>query len=247
LKSFYWFFPALVLTIPVLVLATLDHTNLKYANASIVMASIVQIVAWVKFLPGALRTTWYFVAEATNSPPRANPVDFAERWPSGAYTVAEHLDVATQDPYVSTHVSEGLQRMTARCTRTEFLNCSHRGPGFEPSPTVSSFNVAIPPFLSTREVPTFRAAIVVHPRRIDLYVRPRRRRLPRLSEDLLPNRYLRAQDVLRCVLRCRRVATPSCCSHEVSLRAPASLPTIPHSHKSNFSYTGRKHDIQDFG
>jgi hypothetical protein len=114
LKSFYWFFPALVLTIPVLVLATLDHTNLKYANASIVMASIVQIVAWVKFLPGALRTTWYFVAEATNSPPRANPVDFAERWPSGAYTVAEHLDVATQDPYVSTHVSEGLQRMTAR-------------------------------------------------------------------------------------------------------------------------------------
>jgi heavy metal translocating P-type ATPase len=59
LKSFYWFFPALVLTIPVFVLATLDHTNLKYAHASIVMASIVQIVAWVKFLPGALRTTWY--------------------------------------------------------------------------------------------------------------------------------------------------------------------------------------------
>jgi hypothetical protein len=55
-----------------------------------------------------------FVAETTNSAPRANPVDFAERWPSGAYTAAKHLDVATKDPYVSTHVSEELQHMTAR-------------------------------------------------------------------------------------------------------------------------------------
>lgn len=60
-KAFCWFLPALILTVPVLVLAwaPIDHEKLAYAHASIVLASVVQIVAWVKFLPGGLRSLWY--------------------------------------------------------------------------------------------------------------------------------------------------------------------------------------------
>ncbi|KAG9198881.1 hypothetical protein G6514_009256 [Epicoccum nigrum] len=56
------FLPALILTIPVLVLAwapTLDHTILAYAHASIAMATIVQTIACVEFLPGAWRSLRY--------------------------------------------------------------------------------------------------------------------------------------------------------------------------------------------
>ena len=59
-RALYWFLPALVLTVPVIVLATLDHnTNLEYAHAPIGMAAIVQIIAWFGFLPGAWRTLRY--------------------------------------------------------------------------------------------------------------------------------------------------------------------------------------------
>lgn len=53
--------PVLALTIPVLVLAwaPVDHDKLSYAHASMALASVVQIVAWVEFLPGAVRSLWY--------------------------------------------------------------------------------------------------------------------------------------------------------------------------------------------
>ena len=58
-RAFYWFLPALVLTVPVIVLAwaPLDHTKFAYAHVSIAMATIVQIIAWAEFLPGAYRSS----------------------------------------------------------------------------------------------------------------------------------------------------------------------------------------------
>ena len=60
-RALCWFLPALFLTIPVLALAwgLTDHDKLAYAHVSIAMASIVQIIAWIEFLPGALRSLWY--------------------------------------------------------------------------------------------------------------------------------------------------------------------------------------------
>ncbi|KAF2628833.1 heavy metal translocatin [Macroventuria anomochaeta] len=60
-RALCWFVPALILTIPVLVLAwaPVDHDKLAYAHASIALASIVQIIAWIEFLPSALRSLWY--------------------------------------------------------------------------------------------------------------------------------------------------------------------------------------------
>lgn len=60
-RALIWLLPALVLTIPVLVFAwaPVDHDNLAYAHASVVLATIVQIIAWVEFLPSALRSLWY--------------------------------------------------------------------------------------------------------------------------------------------------------------------------------------------
>ncbi|KAJ8108651.1 hypothetical protein OPT61_g8025 [Boeremia exigua] len=54
--------PALGLTTPVLVLAwaPIDHDRLVYAHVSLGLASIVQLIAWVEFLPSALRAFWYF-------------------------------------------------------------------------------------------------------------------------------------------------------------------------------------------
>src|SRR5690242_18001512 len=55
------FLPASMLTVPVLVFAwaPIDHDKIVYAHASIALASVVQIIAWVEFLPSALRSLWY--------------------------------------------------------------------------------------------------------------------------------------------------------------------------------------------
>ncbi|XPS91998.1 P-type Cu(2+) transporter [Ascochyta lentis] len=60
-RALYWFLPALALTVPVLVLAwaPINHGKLSYAHASVALASVVQIIAWVEFLPGAARSLWY--------------------------------------------------------------------------------------------------------------------------------------------------------------------------------------------
>ncbi|KAJ4989763.1 copper-translocating P-type ATPase [Stagonosporopsis vannaccii] len=55
------FLPASAFTIPVLVLAwaPVDHDKTVYAHVSIALASVVQIIAWVEFLPSALRSLWF--------------------------------------------------------------------------------------------------------------------------------------------------------------------------------------------
>ena len=60
-RALYWFLPALAMTIPVLVLAwaPVDHDRLSYAHASVALASVVQIIAWIEFLPGAVRSLWF--------------------------------------------------------------------------------------------------------------------------------------------------------------------------------------------
>ncbi|KAF1347319.1 heavy metal translocatin, partial [Lizonia empirigonia] len=60
-RALYWFLPALALTIPVLVLAwaPVDHDKLSYAHVSMALASVVQIIAWIEFVPGAIRSLWY--------------------------------------------------------------------------------------------------------------------------------------------------------------------------------------------
>jgi heavy metal translocating P-type ATPase len=60
-RALFWLLPALVFTIPVLVFAwaPMNHENLAYAHASLALASIVQIIAWIEFLPSALRSLWY--------------------------------------------------------------------------------------------------------------------------------------------------------------------------------------------
>ncbi|KZM27877.1 P-type Cu(2+) transporter [Ascochyta rabiei] len=60
-RALYWFLPALALTIPVLVLAwaPIDHPKISYAHASLILASVVQIIAWIEFLPSAVRSLWY--------------------------------------------------------------------------------------------------------------------------------------------------------------------------------------------
>ncbi|KAF3051768.1 hypothetical protein E8E11_010486 [Didymella keratinophila] len=59
-RALYWLLPALVLTIPVLVFAwaPVDHENFAYAHASLVLATLVQIIAFIEFLPSALRSLW---------------------------------------------------------------------------------------------------------------------------------------------------------------------------------------------
>lgn len=60
-RALCWLLPALILTIPVLVFAwaPVDHENIAYAHASIALASVVQVIAWIEFLPSALRSLWY--------------------------------------------------------------------------------------------------------------------------------------------------------------------------------------------
>lgn len=60
-RAFYWFLPALILTIPVLVLAwaPVNHEKLEYAHVSIALASVIQLIACAEFLPGALRSLRY--------------------------------------------------------------------------------------------------------------------------------------------------------------------------------------------
>lgn len=60
-RALLWLLPAFVLTIPVLVFAwaPVDHENLAYAHASFALATVVQIIAWIEFLPSALRSLWY--------------------------------------------------------------------------------------------------------------------------------------------------------------------------------------------
>lgn len=60
-RALFWLLPALVLTIPVLVFtwAPVDHENFAYGIASLALATLVQIIAWIQFLPSALRSLWY--------------------------------------------------------------------------------------------------------------------------------------------------------------------------------------------
>lgn len=55
------FLPTSLLTVPVLVLAwaPIDHEKMAYAHASMGLASVIQIIAWIEFLPSALRSLWY--------------------------------------------------------------------------------------------------------------------------------------------------------------------------------------------
>jgi heavy metal translocating P-type ATPase len=56
-----YFIPALILTIPVVVLAwgPVDHEKPAYAHISLVLATLVQIIAIKEFVPNALRTLWH--------------------------------------------------------------------------------------------------------------------------------------------------------------------------------------------
>ncbi|KAF3040456.1 hypothetical protein E8E12_002620 [Didymella heteroderae] len=60
-RALFWLLPALVFTVPILVFAwaPVDHERFEYAHASITLASLVQIIAWIEFLPSALRSLWY--------------------------------------------------------------------------------------------------------------------------------------------------------------------------------------------
>jgi cation transport ATPase len=59
--ALFWFVPALVFTLPVVVMAwaPIDHQRLAYAHISLVLATIVQLIAFKQFLPNALRSLWY--------------------------------------------------------------------------------------------------------------------------------------------------------------------------------------------
>ena len=61
MRALHWFLPALMLTVPVLVFAwaPVNRNKLAYAHASLALASIVQMIAWIEFLPGAFRSLWY--------------------------------------------------------------------------------------------------------------------------------------------------------------------------------------------
>ncbi|KAF1929955.1 heavy metal translocatin [Didymella exigua CBS 183.55] len=60
-RALLWLLPALILTVPVLVFAwaPVNHENLAYAHASVALASVVQVIAWIEFLPSAVRSLWY--------------------------------------------------------------------------------------------------------------------------------------------------------------------------------------------
>lgn len=60
-RALFWLLPAFILTVPVLVFAwaPVNHEKLAYAHTSIALASIVQLIAWIEFLPSALRSLWY--------------------------------------------------------------------------------------------------------------------------------------------------------------------------------------------
>lgn len=60
-RALYWLLSALAFTVPVLVLAwaPVDHNKLAYAHVSVTLASVVQTIAWIEFLPSALRSLWY--------------------------------------------------------------------------------------------------------------------------------------------------------------------------------------------
>ncbi|CAA9956580.1 ZntA Cation transport ATPase [Pyrenophora teres f. maculata] len=59
-RALMWLVPALVLTIPVVVFAwaSLDK-NINYAHASIVLATLVQLIAFKQFVPGAFRSLYH--------------------------------------------------------------------------------------------------------------------------------------------------------------------------------------------
>lgn len=56
-RALRYFIPALICTIPVVVVAwaPVDHENLAYLHASLVLATVVQLIATKEFLPGPLR------------------------------------------------------------------------------------------------------------------------------------------------------------------------------------------------
>lgn len=60
-QALLYFFPALLLTIPVIVLAwgPVDHENIVYAHVSLALATLVQLIAIKEFVPNALRSLWH--------------------------------------------------------------------------------------------------------------------------------------------------------------------------------------------
>ena len=60
-KALVWFLPAMLLTIPVLVLAwgPLDHKKIEHAHTSLALASLVQLIAFKEFVPGAFRSLYH--------------------------------------------------------------------------------------------------------------------------------------------------------------------------------------------
>ena len=60
-KALIWFLPAMLLTIPVLVLAwgPLDHKKIEHAHTSLALASLVQLIALKEFVPGAFRSLYH--------------------------------------------------------------------------------------------------------------------------------------------------------------------------------------------
>jgi heavy metal translocating P-type ATPase len=60
-QALLYFLPTLVLTLPVVMFAwgPFDHTKLRYAHASLVLATLVQAIAIMEFVPNALRSLWY--------------------------------------------------------------------------------------------------------------------------------------------------------------------------------------------
>jgi cation transport ATPase len=59
--ALFWFVPALAFTLPVVVMAwtPIDHKRLAYAHTSLVLATMVQLIAFKQFMPNALRSLWY--------------------------------------------------------------------------------------------------------------------------------------------------------------------------------------------
>ncbi|KAF5853082.1 hypothetical protein GGP41_001608 [Bipolaris sorokiniana] len=60
-RALLWFLPTLVLTIPVLVFAwaPVDHDQPAFLHASLALATLVQLVAFKEFVPGALRSLYH--------------------------------------------------------------------------------------------------------------------------------------------------------------------------------------------
>ncbi|XP_014560897.1 hypothetical protein COCVIDRAFT_12351 [Bipolaris victoriae FI3] len=60
-RALLWFLPTLALTIPVLVFAwaPIDHDHSAFLHASLVLATLVQLIAFGEFVPGALRSLYH--------------------------------------------------------------------------------------------------------------------------------------------------------------------------------------------